>query len=49
MNAWLKENFKAPRDYFDSTKPEENVKPEGEQQTPVAKIKAMFEALARCV
>lgn len=46
MNAWLKENFKAPRDYFDSTKPEENVKPEGEQQTPVAKIKAMFEALA---
>lgn len=46
MNAWLKENFKAPRDYFDSAKPEENVKPEGEQQTPVAKIKAMFEALA---
>lgn len=46
MNAWLKENFKAPRDYFDSTKPEENIKPEGEQQTPVAKIKAMFEALA---
>lgn len=53
MNAWLKENFKAPRDYFDSAKPEENAKPEGEQQkpegeqqTPVAKIKAMFEALA---
>ncbi len=28
MNAWLKENFKAPRDYFDSAKPEENAKPE---------------------
>lgn len=66
MNTWLKENFKAPRDYFDTVKPnnespanpgEDTSKPEGEQnpdenadkpnnESPVAKVKAIFEALA---
>lgn len=52
MNVWLKENFKAPRDYFDSVKPDP--KPDNEQQgtapndgdtKPVEKLKSIFRTL----